>query len=137
MAKKLTVFVVDDDEDDKEMFCEVVAEINNSFNCITASTGQEALNMLQNQHFVPDFIFLDLNMPRMNGKQLLVHFKKHKDLASIPVIIYSTSKLASDKEETKQLGADYFLTKPNSVEELKKELEFVFAKKYGTTFSAS
>lgn len=135
MKKNLTVFIIDDDEDDKEMFCEVVTDISNVNRCLSASNGQEALQSLQNSHALPDFIFLDLNMPRMNGKQCLVQLKKIERLAPIPVIIYSTSKVEADKEETKELGADYFLTKPSSTKVLKKELEFVFSKKYETIMS--
>jgi CheY-like chemotaxis protein len=130
MTRALTVFIIDDDEDDKEMFCEIVTEINTANICITASNGQEALQMLKNQNVAPDFIFVDLNMPRMNGKQFLTQFKILQSLSSIPVIIYSTSKLESDKEETKELGASYFLTKPSSMQKLRSELEFVFAKRY-------
>ena len=130
MTGCLTVFIIDDDADDKEMFFEVVAEINKSIRCISASNGDEALQMLQNDNLHPDFIFVDLNMPRMSGKQLLGQLKNMERFIAVPVIIYSTSKLDSDKEETRQLGAEYFLTKPSSIQQLKKELEFVFAKRY-------
>lgn len=129
MKRFLTVFIIDDDQDDREMFVEVVAEINNSIICITASNGQEALQLLQDQGENPDLIFLDLNMPRMNGKQFLSKLKNMHTYSSIPVIIYSTSKNEADREETKQLGADLFITKPSSLQELKKELEIVFAQK--------
>src|SRR4051794_30357681 len=130
MKEPLTVFLVDDDEDDKEMFAEVMAEICGFNTCITASNGFEALKLLQSTKTLPDFIFLDLNMPRVNGKQCLVQLKKDERLAPIPVIIYSTSGLESDKEETAQLGADYFFKKPSSIQQLKKELELVLDKKY-------
>lgn len=118
----MTVFIIDDDDDDKEIFCEAMADISGSSVCLAASNGQEALHKLQHIAALPDFIFLDLNMPRMNGKQCLVHLKKDQRLASIPVVIYSTSKLQADREETKELGAVYFLTKPSSAQQLKKEL---------------
>src|SRR4051795_6752916 len=108
MKEPLTVFLVDDDEDDKEMFAEVMAEICRFNTCITASNGFEALKFLQSSETLPDFIFLDLNTPRVNGKQCLLQLKKDKRLWSIPVIIYSTLRLESDKEETVRMGADYF-----------------------------
>ncbi len=130
MSKPLNVFIIDDDEDDRALFCEVVSDISGSIRCLSALNGQEALNSLQNRPILPDFIFLDLNMPRMNGKQCLAELKKIERLSSIPVIIYSTSKSEEDREKTKELGSVYFLTKPSSMDQLKKELEFVFAKKY-------
>jgi CheY-like chemotaxis protein len=130
MSKAIHVFIVDDDDDGKEMFCEVVDNLYICSACISASNGQEALQLLQNAQPLPDFIFLDLNMPRMNGKQLLMLLKKDETLAEIPVIIYSTSKLESDRVETRELGSVHFLTKPSSTKQLKKDLEFVFDKKY-------
>lgn len=75
MKKVSTILIVDDDEDDKEMFIEVVSEIDNSTNCIQASNGYEALEILEKNISLPDLIFLDLNMPRMNGKQCLQSIK--------------------------------------------------------------
>jgi len=135
MVKPLTLLIVDDDEDDKEMFCEVVSEISNSHTCLTTANGQEALHLLQTSETLPNFIFLDLNMPRMSGKQCLTQLKHSERLSKIPVIIYTTSKLDADKEETMQLGADYFLTKPTSMQQLKEELKSVFDKKYNKQVS--
>lgn len=135
MLTDLTVFIVDDDEDDKEMFCEVIAEINNSITCISATNGQEALQMLQNQNDLPDFIFIDLNMPRMSGKQFLSHFKNIAQISSIPVIIYSTSKLETDKEETKQLGQIIFLQNQVLCNSLRKNLSLFLRKNTKTALS--
>lgn len=129
MGRFLVVLIIDDDEDDRCMFCEAVSEMSKSFNCITASTGHEALEFLDKATELPDFIFLDLNMPRMNGKQCLEKLKSNSRLSSIPVTIYSTSKFDKDKEETKAAGAEHFLTKPNSLEQLKRELNMIFGEK--------
>ncbi|MCW3110267.1 MAG: response regulator receiver protein [Segetibacter sp.] len=130
MSQNLTLLIVDDDEDDKEMFIEVATDIDASITCIKAANGFDALQLLKKEEIIPDFIFLDLNMPRMNGKQCLEHLKKNERLTLIPVIIYTTSKSSEDKEEVKKLGAVHFITKPSSMIALKKELEFVFSKKW-------
>ena len=130
MANPSKVFIIDDDEDDRELFCEVVSDISDSIKCVSAINGQEALHALQSSNPLPDFIFLDLNLPRMSGTQCLAELKKMERVSSIPVIIYSTSKSEDDREKTKELGSVYFLTKPSSMVELRKELEFVFEKKY-------
>src|SRR5215210_1626324 len=130
MPNPTAVFIIDDDEDDREMFCEAVSDISDSIKCVSALNGQEALHALQNGNQLPDFIFLDLNLPRMSGTQCLAELKKIERLSLIPVIIYSTSKSVEDREKTKELGSVYFLTKPSSMVQLKKELEFVFAKEY-------
>src|SRR4030095_16900984 len=95
------LLIVDDDSDDIQLFCEAVAEINETFHCFSAGNGEEALQLLKSAIVKPDFIFLDLNMPRMNGKQLLVQLKKDPKFAKIPVVIYSTSKIKTDIEDSR------------------------------------
>lgn len=131
MATTITVLIVDDDNDDREMFKEAASEINFDINCIEAVNGHDALQLLKKEEAFPDYIFLDLNMPRMNGRQFLEQFKKNEKFSSIPVIIYTTAKLMEDREEAKELGAVHFISKPSSISALKKELEFVFSKEIG------
>jgi CheY-like chemotaxis protein len=122
-VSNLTCFLVDDDLDDLEIFALAVEDLHGTIQCVTALDGVEAIEKLRSdESFVPDFIFLDLNMPRMNGKQCLLEIKKIKRLFSIPVIIYSTSSNRRDIDETLQLGAAHFLTKPSSISSLTKEL---------------
>lgn len=92
------------------------------------NNGEEAVKLLtaDNAH-VPDYIFLDLNMPRLNGKQCLEKIRKIPSMRTVPVIIYSTSTLENDREETKALGANYFLVKPNHFTELQHALKAILA----------
>jgi CheY-like chemotaxis protein len=129
MSKSKLFFIVDDDADDQELFMEAISEIDKSIKCISASDCDEALDLLKNGKIaLPDLIFLDLNMPRLNGKQCLAELKKQAHLCDIPVIIYSTSSEKSDIEETMQLGAAHFLTKPNKFKELCEALSFVVSR---------
>jgi CheY-like chemotaxis protein len=126
MVKKRTFFIVDDDVDDQELFIEAVEEIDKNIQCISSLDCEDALHKLKTKAIpMPDIIFLDLNMPRLNGKQCLAELKKHADLRDIPVIIYSTSSERRDIEETARLGAAHFLTKPNKFEELCRALDQV------------
>jgi CheY-like chemotaxis protein len=129
MLKKKTFFIVDDDVDDQELFVEAVNEVDRSIACISVSNGEEALDVLRNQKIeLPDMIFLDLNMPRLSGKQCLAALKRENHLKDIPVVIYSTSSERRDIEETARLGAAHFLTKPNKFADLCKEVLYVVAK---------
>jgi CheY-like chemotaxis protein len=119
--------IVDDDEDDREMFCEAVERVSSSTRCLHAVNGLEALNILSTNPEKPDLIFLDLNMPKFGGKQCLAEIKKRHDINNIPVIIYSTSNLLEDKEETAQLGAAAYLHKPTSFDRLCRELSALLA----------
>lgn len=120
-----TIFLVDDDRDDREIFIEALAEIDNSVNCITAENGEDAIKKLKAGSFIPTYIFLDLNMPRMNGRECLVEIKNMKQLENIPVIIYTTSSLLREKEELVRLGATKFITKPANFNDLCNSLKNV------------
>lgn len=131
MSSKRVFFIVDDDIDDQELFIEAVNEVDNDIVCISASNCEEALDMLKNRRItLPDMIFLDLNMPRVNGKQCLAELKRTADLKDIPVVIYSTSSEKRDIEETARLGAVHFLTKPNKFDELCRALNYVVKKEW-------
>ena len=132
MLKVQTVLIVDDDDDDREMFCEAVNEISKAIVCIHATDGLAALEILTHKNKqVPDLIFLDLNMPGLNGKQCLVEIKKLDKVKDVPVIIYSTSNHLQDKEETKRMGAANFLHKPTRFDALCNELQGIFSAYYG------
>ena len=123
MKKNHIFFIADDDLDDQELFIKALKEIDDCCNCITAFNGEDALYKLVNEkEQLPDFIFLDLNMPKVNGKQCLKEIKLNKELRHIPVIIYSTSAEKKEIQETTQLGAALFMQKPNRFMELRNAL---------------
>jgi CheY-like chemotaxis protein len=126
MRKAKIFMVVDDDSDDRELFTEAVNEIQPDAKCISCANGEQALQLLRNAMPVyPDYIFLDLNMPIMDGNECLVELKKDASLRHIPVVIFSTSSTQKDKDETTILGAIYFLTKPTSYKKLCEEIQYV------------
>jgi CheY-like chemotaxis protein len=112
------LFLVDDDVDDHEIFKAALTAVDKSIMLIVANNGQQALQMLSAQEQLPDYIFLDLNMPRMGGIQFLTEIKKSELLHHIPVIVYSTSNHPGDKEKALQAGAAKFFTKPAKYTEL-------------------
>jgi DNA-binding response OmpR family regulator len=127
----MRILIVDDDEDDRDLFCEAVRAIDPSIECTEARDAEQALHLLKSSKiFMPDFIFLDLNMPRINGKQCLAELKKSRDLRHIPVIIYTSSKRDADKIETRLLGAAHYISKPSGLAELNKALSFVLERKF-------
>jgi CheY-like chemotaxis protein len=106
------LFLIDDDPDDKEIFQEALKQIDEEIICYTASDGEDALTKLRDALLLPDVVFLDLNMPVMNGKDCLRELKKDKDLRHIPVIVYSTSSVEREKSNCLSLGATHFISKP-------------------------
>lgn len=117
---KTTCLLIDDDIDDQEIFIYALKGMEKSVTIVTAGDGMEALEILDaDKTFIPDYIFLDLNMPRMNGKECLQELRKLPRLNRIPIIIYTTSSDEKDFKDTQQLGATGFLSKPPSTEHLK------------------
>ncbi|MEO6167342.1 MAG: response regulator [Chitinophagales bacterium] len=126
------IFLVDDDEDDQLFFKEAIEIINPSLQCEMASNGKIAIEKLKSITFLPDIIFLDLNMPVMNGIDFLIQIKRENRLSKIPVCIFTTSSILSDKELTKKLGAQFFLTKPNDFHVLRKKLQQILTTEFLT-----
>ncbi|RAJ19766.1 CheY-like chemotaxis protein [Gelidibacter algens] len=116
------LMIVDDDIDDRFFFRNAIRKYNPSYKCVEAENGDDALKRLRKVEALPDFIFLDLNMPKMDGRECLIELKKDELLKNIPVIIYSSSENIMDKEMTNALGADYFLTKLSHIYSLPEEL---------------
>ena len=108
-----TCFLIDDDDDDQEILRTVIDTVAPTWKCFSAMNGQTALEMLQSQRVVPDIVFLDLNMPLMNGHQFLQEVNKLKILQSVPIIVLTTSADPSTKAAVLELGARLFITKPD------------------------
>ena len=129
MNNKPIFFLADDDVDDQEFFISALQQIDVGIECITAGDGIEALEKLQSNNYrVPDFIFLDQNMPRMTGLQCLREIKKIEALKNVPVIICSTSHADRDNSEAKNLGANYIFRKTPSFKEMVMYLEQLIAR---------
>ncbi|WP_018342577.1 response regulator [Cytophaga aurantiaca] len=121
MHEKVKILLIDDDEDDREFFQFALEDVDKNIQYNGVESGYDAFDFLK-ENIRPDYIFLDLNMPGMSGRECLRELKKHSDLSCIPVIIFSTSSDPHDKEETKKLGAVDFITKPSKTSDLVKLL---------------
>ncbi|WP_420151763.1 response regulator [Spirosoma sp.] len=112
----ITVLIIDDDEDDHFIIKKAFQTDCSSTQVYGATTGRQALELLGSLQIIPTVILLDLNMPVMNGFEVLAHLKQSPNYQIIPVIILTTSQAAADKERAHQLGATDFITKPTSYE---------------------
>lgn len=129
MTLPKVVLFIDDDADDRAIFSEATSLVAPSIQRIYATNGQEALQLLQQENAViPDLIFLDINMPVMNGRECLAELKKIAALRHTPIIICSTSIYADDQQQFEALGADFYLVKPNTLLKMSTALQFVFSR---------
>lgn len=128
LRNKLLCLLIDDDEDDQELFALTLEDLHAPITLHIANNGFDGLSLLRSEQIKPDYIFLDLNMPRMNGKECLRLLKEDSALQNIPVVIFSTSDEIQDITDTKALGALDFISKPALTSELTILLQHFFTR---------
>jgi CheY-like chemotaxis protein len=127
--KRKIIFTADDDADDLFFFREAIKDFDPSFKVVTARNGGEALHALQK--FTPDIIFLDINMPVMDGfKCLQIIRTSMKHLDSVCIAILTTSNLMY--EQAMSLGANFYFVKPV----LQEEWNEIFAEAFSVLHEA-
>ena len=117
MSKDPQILLVEDDPGDVDLFREVLKEINGRVHLNAVGDGEQAMHYLRRdppyeQAARPQMIFLDLNLPRKDGREVLREIKGDLTLSAIPVVILSTSDADADIEKAYRYGASCFLTKP-------------------------
>jgi len=117
----LEVLLVEDSPGDVRLTREVFREANMAINLNVAADGVEAMAFLRREgsHVDaprPDLILLDLNLPRMDGREVLVHIKEDVNLRAIPTVILTTSEAEADVLKSYQLQANCYLSKPVQLE---------------------
>jgi len=122
MKKEFTIFYTDDDLDDLDFFTEVVDSIGN-INLVTQNNGKKLLEALHNPPPSPSILFLDLNMPGISGFDVLTEIRNSASWKNLPIIIISTSNDDKIIDKSLNLGANFYITKPNDFVSLKKSIE--------------
>ncbi|WP_373494588.1 response regulator [Aquiflexum sp.] len=121
------ILLIDDDIDDQLFFQWAVAHIDPSVECVFANNGVEGIKKLAEMNLPPNLVFLDLNMPLMNGFDCLRHIREKKMIPDVSVIIFSTSNNEKDIAKAKEFGAAGYLKKPNDTKILVKTLTEIFS----------
>lgn len=134
MSEKVTlqhpfnILLVEDNEDDVWLTKRAFQRLSVTPELYTASDGVDALKFLRREEPytvapLPDIILLDLNMPGMDGRQLLAELKRDENLKTIPAIVLSTSDAEHDVREAYAAHANAYLTKPLLLQEFSRRIQ--------------
>jgi CheY-like chemotaxis protein len=119
MNSKVIIVIVDDDPDDREIVRDafVAGGIAQEFVCL--ESGDQLLEFLElNKGSNPSLILLDLNMPGKDGRETLKEIKSNQAFTSIPTVVFTTSSSQRDRQICYDLGANLFITKPDTFNKL-------------------
>jgi CheY-like chemotaxis protein len=122
----MLVFLIDDDQDDQLLFELAISDLEHPIKLSTVDDGINGLEALANPDFNPDFIFIDINMPKMTGLECMVKIKEIKRLKTVPIFIYSTSIDPDLAKNCKKLGATGVLEKQTSIADTSRKLRDIF-----------
>lgn len=118
-----SIVLADDDSDDSFLFNSVFEEINPAPKLTVVEDGNALLHLLN--HFVPDLLFLDLEMPYKNGLECLVAIRNSDVLRSLPVVVFSSTTRPANIQTAYDMGADLFFIKPSIFSDLSKAVETI------------
>jgi CheY-like chemotaxis protein len=132
-AQPLAILLADDDSNDRFMIRNAVEKSRIDAQLYIVEDGQEALDFLRGTDKYadatdrrrPDLLLLDLNMPRKGGLDTLKEIRQDPELSTLAVVVLTTSEAESDILRTYDLGANWFLTKPATVESLTEMVKFL------------
>lgn len=121
-----TILVAEDDAADRLLIEKAIKQNNAQCGIVFCSNGEEVLDYLHQREGFEDvdsaprplLIFLDLNMPKKNGREVLSEIKTTPELKAIPTVVLTTSSAKEDVDFTYETGGNSFITKPSTYEEL-------------------
>ncbi|UUF12426.1 MULTISPECIES: response regulator [Flavobacterium] len=121
------IYLADDDSDDRDLFAEALREVDPAVLLMQAKDGMDLMESLLTlcSGELPEFIFLDINMPRKSGFECLQEIRNHESLKGLNVIMFSTCSNSDTIQKALQMGATFYAVKPSSYNRLKSLLEDV------------
>jgi len=126
LIEEAYILIAEDDSDDRFLLQAAFEENGFRDKLMFVENGVEVLEHLdnivrkKNDWCYPRFVLLDLNMPKKDGREVLKELKQHPELKKIPVVIFSTTNNEQEMRRCYELGANSYITKPNSFENLLK-----------------
>ena len=114
----MRILLVEDDSDDIELLQEALKNHAIDFEMEVIKDGKSALDHFRTKKLAPDIIILDLNLPKVHGRELIIEIKKGLIFKNIPLLVLTTSSAKEDMEYSYKHGADKYLIKPTTMEKI-------------------
>jgi CheY-like chemotaxis protein len=124
--RQKTVFLIDDDPEDLQFMRDALNNVDSSILCVSFVYPEEAIKLLTRELIaLPDYLFIDINMPKINGEDCLRRLRTNEKFLTIPIILYSTSMPKEVSEKLLKAGANFTFAKPNTQREYRQVLESI------------
>lgn len=117
------IFYTDDDADDQELFRGALKDVDESLLLTTTDNGDALLELLASPPPFPRIIFLDLNMPRRDGYEVLRCLRMDEKWKNCPVVVFSTTSDPAAVNRTREMGANLFVPKPHTYSGMKQAIQ--------------
>lgn len=119
------IYLAEDDEDDIFFFQYAIEKLMPACNLKIAQNGLQLIDLIRNSQTSPDLMFIDINMPMVDGFETLSRLKSMPGYKQVPTIVYSTSRRDEDVIRAYKVGASAYLVKPLELESLEKAVQKV------------
>jgi CheY-like chemotaxis protein len=114
--KKIKILLIEDDKDDVDLLREAFDTNQVNYDIDVVTEGDKAIPYLETTHELPDVIVMDLNLPKLHGREILSKINGSAQLSAIPIVVLTTSSLQDDIRFSYSMGAKQYITKPNTIE---------------------
>ncbi|WP_114757147.1 response regulator [Flavobacterium sp. AG291] len=128
-----SIILVEDDSDDRELFCLIVHEMPSAIECIEFSNGKDAFDYLKTTDKLPDIIFTDLDMHLMSGEEFIIELKKEGRTKDIPVYIYTTPFMFGHTSDIIKSSVTGCVFKNSDFNDFENGLKTVLQEHYGSS----
>lgn len=127
--KTLDILLIDDNQDDVLLVKLAAKECNIGGEFLVVNNGKSAILLLEtlvsDEKNLPDLIILDINIPKINGIEVLRYIKSNEFIKSIPTIVFTSSDSVTDMKYCYESGADLYLRKPNNIEGFREIMKYI------------
>lgn len=114
--KKIKILLIEDDGDDIDLLKEAFDMNKINYHMDVVMEGDKAIPFLENILELPDVIVMDLNLPKLHGREILIQIKNSDEFSAVPLVVLTTSSLQDDIKFSYSMGANQYITKPNTIE---------------------